>query len=102
MLQVKFDVFYICFFFFGLQINIIIPVLFIIVSIFLIAMPMLHSPYACLMGLLVTFAGAPVYLICVASKNKPRIFTSSLGKTINKYFFNTERIFIYFKYTHIT
>ena len=62
------------------QVNLFFPIFFILITIFLIVMPLLSSPFECLMGVVVTLSGIPVYLIAISWQNKPKAFTNVVGK----------------------
>ena len=62
------------------QVNLVFPILFIVVTVFLIIMPLFNSPFEWLMGVIVTLTGIPVYIVGVAWKRKPKVFTNFVSK----------------------
>ena len=62
------------------QVNLFFPIFFILITVFLIVMPLLSSPFECLMGVVVTLSGIPVYLLAVSWKDKPKAFTNCVGE----------------------
>lgn len=54
-----------------IKVNIIVPIIFVFICIFLIIVPCFTVPIEVGMGCLITVSGIPVYLICIAWKNKP-------------------------------
>jgi solute carrier family 7 (L-type amino acid transporter), member 5 len=67
-----------------IKVNILVPILFVGICVFLIIVPTYQVPYECGMGALITIAGIPCYLICVAWKRKPEWFQNKInGVTTN-------------------
>lgn len=63
-----------------IKINIAVPIIFVGICIFLIIVPTYQVPYECGMGALITIAGIPFYLVCVAWKRKPEWFQSKIDR----------------------
>lgn len=63
-----------------IKVHILVPILFVGICIFLIIVPTYQVPYECGMGLFITLAGIPFYLVCVAWKNKPEWFQSKTNR----------------------
>ncbi len=57
-----------------------------IVVVFLLIVPLYAAPYDTGMGLLCVVSGIPVYIICVAWKNKPKVFNDYMGMYIFRIF----------------
>lgn len=57
-----------------IKVNLLVPILFVGICIFLIIVPSYEVPYECGMGALITIAGIPIYFVCVAWKRKPEWF----------------------------
>ncbi|XP_059469406.1 large neutral amino acids transporter small subunit 1 [Neocloeon triangulifer] len=55
-----------------IKVNIMLPIMFFIVCIFLVTMPVYKKPGEVGVGLLIIATGIPVYLICIRWKNKPK------------------------------
>ena len=63
-----------------LQFNLVIPISFLLVVVFLLVMPLYAAPADTGMGLICVLSGIPVYLICVKWKNKPKVFQQYVSK----------------------
>uniref|UniRef100_A0A1Q3EZK6 Putative amino acid transporter n=2 Tax=Culex tarsalis TaxID=7177 RepID=A0A1Q3EZK6_CULTA len=61
-----------------IKVQLWIPVVFVIICAFLIVVPCYVAPYEVGMGVAITVAGIPVYLIGVAWKDKPESFERAL------------------------
>lgn len=61
-----------------IKVNIIIPIIFVIICIFLILVPTYQVPAEAGMGCLITLAGIPFYMAGVAWKNKPKSFQDAI------------------------
>jgi L-type amino acid transporter 5 len=57
-----------------------IPVLYLILSVLLIATPVVRSPIEALIGTLILITGIPVYYLTANWKAKPRIYQKSIDK----------------------
>ena len=66
---------------FALQVNMLLPIVFLIVTIFLVVFPIFTSPIDTGIGLGILASGIPVYIIGVYWKNKPKGFTDMMGKS---------------------
>lgn len=62
------------------QLPLIIPIVFFVISAFLIVVPCYVAPYEVGMGLLITVAGIPVYYFGVVWKDKPKSIQNSISK----------------------
>jgi solute carrier family 7 (L-type amino acid transporter), member 5 len=62
-----------------IKVNILIPISFVLICLFLIIVPFFQVPWEAGMGLLITAAGVPFYLICVAWKHKPEWFQKKIN-----------------------
>eukprot|EP00918_Siedleckia_nematoides_P034677 GHVU01075426.1.p1 GENE.GHVU01075426.1~~GHVU01075426.1.p1 ORF type:complete len:507 (+),score=17.56 GHVU01075426.1:80-1600(+) len=70
-----------------IKVNILSPILFTIVSLFLVIFPLFSSPWETGVGLVILLSGIPVYCIGVVWKNKPRYFKNKmvgLTQTVQK------------------
>ena len=56
------------------QVNLVYPIFYLIVCVFLVITPLTSSPWECLMGLIVIASGIPFYLLGVLWKKKPTGF----------------------------
>ncbi|XP_025115925.1 Y+L amino acid transporter 2-like isoform X2 [Pomacea canaliculata] len=63
-----------------IKVNIVYPIFYLIVCIFLVITPLTSSPWECLMGLIVIASGIPFYFLGVLWKKKPRGFMIILKK----------------------
>ncbi|KAK3578987.1 hypothetical protein CHS0354_034783 [Potamilus streckersoni] len=61
-----------------IKVNIVLPVFFMIICLFLVIMPLTSSPMECFIGIIMVITGIPVYLTGVVWKNKPKWFRSLL------------------------
>lgn len=62
-----------------IKVNVLVPVIFVAICIFLIIVPSYQVPYECGMGALITAAGIPIYFVCVAWKRKPEWFQHKIN-----------------------
>lgn len=63
-----------------IKVNLLVPIIFVGICVFLIIVPAYQVPYECGMGAAITLAGVPIYMICVAWKRKPEWFESFILK----------------------
>jgi len=63
-----------------LQVNILLPIIFLLVMLFLVLLPLFHNASECLVSLAIISTGLPVYLLLVRCKSKPRFLRMSVGK----------------------
>lgn len=63
-----------------IRVNVIVPISFVLICLFLIIMPCLEAPYEVGMGALITLSGIPAYYFGVYRKDKPKWFQNSMGK----------------------
>ncbi|KAF2903860.1 hypothetical protein ILUMI_02319 [Ignelater luminosus] len=63
-----------------IKVNIIVPIVFVILCLFLIVLPCVEAPYEVGMGALITASGVPAYYFGVCWKNKPRWFQNIMRK----------------------
>lgn len=61
-----------------IKVNILVPIVFVIICIFLILVPIYQVPYEAGMGCLITIMGIPFYIAGVAWKNKPKSFQDKI------------------------
>ncbi|CRK91868.1 CLUMA_CG005489, isoform A [Clunio marinus] len=73
-----------------IKVNLIVPITFVFICIFLIIVPTYQVPKECGMGLLITCAGIPFYYVCVAWHNKPK----SLQNRINQFTMSMQKLFL--------
>lgn len=59
-----------------IKVNLIWPILYLLASIFVTAVPMVASPVETGIGVLMILSSIPVYVIFIMWKNKPRWFRS--------------------------
>lgn len=63
-----------------IKVNIFVPIIFVCICVFLIIVPCYVVPKEVGMGCLITISGVPVYLVCIAWKNKPLWFQNAINK----------------------
>lgn len=63
-----------------IKVNLIIPIFFVFICIFLIIVPTYQVPWEVGMGFLITLSGIPFYLICVSWKKKPVWFQEKVDR----------------------
>lgn len=63
-----------------IKVNILVPIFFVGICIFLIIVPSFEVPAEVGMGVLITLSGIPFYLICVAWKHKPEWFQTKINR----------------------
>jgi len=61
-----------------IRVSLGIPILFLLICTFLVFLPLYVRPWEVGMGLLITAAGVPVYLVCIRWRDKPRWFQQGL------------------------
>ncbi|KAF5307982.1 hypothetical protein FQR65_LT06550 [Abscondita terminalis] len=72
-----------------IKVNLIWPIIYLLASIFVTAVPMVASPYETGIGLLMILSSVPVYALFILWTNKPRWFnkaTSSITMTLQRLF----------------
>jgi len=57
-----------------IKVNILVPIVFVGICVFLIIVPCWTVPVEVGMGVIITLSGIPIYLLCVAWKHKPMWF----------------------------
>lgn len=57
-----------------IRVNVLVPITFVVICLFLIVMPCVEAPYEVGMGALITLSGVPAYYFGVYWKNKPYWF----------------------------
>ena len=62
-----------------IKVNILVPIFYVIICIFLIIVPIFEVPGEVGMGVVITLSGIPFYFICVAWKHKPEWFQSKIN-----------------------
>lgn len=63
-----------------IKVNLIWPILYLLASIFVTAVPMIASPVETGIGLLMILSSIPVYVVFILWKNKPRWFQRKIRK----------------------
>lgn len=63
-----------------IKVNVLVPIAFVIICLFLIVMPCVEAPYEVGMGALITLSGVPAYYFGVYWKDKPLSFRNFMGK----------------------
>ncbi|XP_076449300.1 Y+L amino acid transporter 2-like [Babylonia areolata] len=63
-----------------IKVNLVYPIFYLIVCVFLVITPLTSSPWECLMGLIVIASGIPFYFLGVLWKKKPAGFMIMLSK----------------------
>lgn len=61
-----------------IKVNILVPIVFVLICLFLIILPCFEAPYEVLGGVLITLSGVPVYFRAVR-QNKPLLPQSFMG-----------------------
>lgn len=64
-----------------IRVNVLVPITFVAICLFLIVMPCVEAPYEVGMGTLITLSGVPVYYFGVYQKDKPQWFRNFMGKS---------------------
>ena len=67
-------------YFFYLQVNLIIPLVFLVICSFLVFLPIYVRPFEVGMGLAITATGVPAYFLFVYWQNKPKIIRETISK----------------------
>lgn len=62
-----------------IKVNLLVPIVYVIICLFLIVMPCVEAPYEVGMGALITLSGVPAYYFGVYWKNKPQSFQKFMG-----------------------
>lgn len=62
-----------------IKVNILVPIFYVIICIFLIIVPIFEVPAEVGMGVVITLSGIPFYFICVAWKHKPEWFQTKIN-----------------------
>uniref|UniRef100_T1IJ06 Amino acid permease/ SLC12A domain-containing protein n=1 Tax=Strigamia maritima TaxID=126957 RepID=T1IJ06_STRMM len=63
-----------------IKVNLIFPIIFLIICLFLICTPIVASPRAVGLGILITLSGIPIYLLGVYWESKPEFVTNAISK----------------------
>ncbi|RUS92002.1 hypothetical protein EGW08_000215 [Elysia chlorotica] len=63
-----------------IKVNLVFPVFYLIICLFLVVTPLTTSPMECLMGLIMVCTGIPVYMLGVMWSKKPQGFRVAFGK----------------------
>lgn len=63
-----------------IKVNILVPIVFVLICVFLLVMPCLEAPYEVGMGALITLTGVPAYYVGIRWKSKPKGFLRAMGK----------------------
>lgn len=63
-----------------LQLPLIVPITFFVISAFLMVVPCYVAPYEVGMGVLITVAGIPVYYMGVVWQDKPKWVQQAIGE----------------------
>lgn len=61
-----------------IKVNLLVPIIFVFICIFLIIVPTYRVPQEVGMGAFITLTGVPFYFLCVAWKRKPERFQSKI------------------------
>ncbi len=64
----------------SIQVNLVFPVLFMLVNLFLLVVPIYTSPADTGVGLLICLSAVPVYWVGICWENKPRKFVRIFGE----------------------
>ena len=62
-----------------IRVNLIVPIAFVLICIFLIILPCFEAPIEVGMGALITLSGVPVYYFGVVWQDKPMLYQSFMG-----------------------
>ena len=63
------------------QVNIFLPIVFFLISIFLVVLPFFSQPIETLIGLGIALSGIPVYFVTVNWKNKPTGYRNAICRS---------------------
>ncbi len=75
-----------CMFSLSIQVNLVFPVLFMLVNLFLLVVPIYTSPADTGVGLLICLSAVPVYWVGICWENKPRQFVRIFGECRRCYY----------------
>ena len=64
-----------------LQVNIVLPIFFLLIMTFLVVFPLFYNAVECMAGLGIIATGLPVYVVLVAWKNKPTTYRRFVGRS---------------------
>lgn len=73
---------YLCLIFSSIQVNIIFPIIFFVICLFLVTLPFYVSPVEVSIGLALIISGIPVYIIFIYWKDKPVWLIRTSGKLL--------------------
>ncbi|CAI6354282.1 unnamed protein product [Macrosiphum euphorbiae] len=76
-----------------IKVSLLLPITYVIVSLFLIVLPCYVRPFQVGMGVCITLLGIPVYYVCVVWETKPVWFQNSL----NHVTFTIQKLFVVIK-----
>lgn len=63
-----------------IKVNILVPIAFVIICVFLLILPCYEAPFEVGMGVVITISGIPFYYFGVLWKSKPKWFQNIMGK----------------------
>lgn len=79
-----------------IKVNVLVPIAFVVICLFLIVMPCVEAPFEVGMGAALTLSGVPAYYFGVYWKDKPVTFQNIMGTKIQPcYFICTDCKFLF-------
>lgn len=72
-----------------IRVNVLVPITYVIICLFLIVLPCVEAPYEVGMGTIITLSGVPAYYFGVYWKDKPQPFKKFMGKDTFSFFIGT-------------
>jgi len=64
-----------------LQVNLLLPIFFVVVVLSLVLIPLIYNAFECLITLAIIASGVPVYLLLVRPRHQPNFLRSFIGKS---------------------
>lgn len=62
-----------------IKVNLVVPIIFVIICIFLLIMPCVEKPFEVGMGVIITLSGIPAYYFGVYKTEKPDWYNNIMG-----------------------
>jgi len=63
------------------QVNLLLPLFFLVIMTFLVVFPLFYNAVECLIGLAIIATGLPVYLVLVTWTSKPDTYRRFVGRS---------------------
>lgn len=68
-----------------IRVSLIFPILYLAATLFVVLVPIIATPVETGYGLLMMLTSVPVYVLCIAWKNKPKWFRRGMGESFVKF-----------------